>query len=191
MIDNYDWDRLSGIYPAEFVEKMKGLDGKVCWEGYKLAGTKKKGGKTVDDCVKIKKDAEHGEGDVATAEMTANYLPEEPGTGPAKNPQMGEQKIRMPRSDVIKKASSGNGVLAMRAEPNYGEAEDFSELFSDERNGRMIVNQLRVIREKTDTLLGMLDGSENLPPWCFVKITNAGTGLASVADYLKYGDEFV
>jgi len=25
--------------------KKKGLDGKACWDGYKLAGTKKKGGK--------------------------------------------------------------------------------------------------------------------------------------------------
>ena len=32
--------------------KKKGLDGKSCWDGYKLAGTKKKGGKTVDNCVK-------------------------------------------------------------------------------------------------------------------------------------------
>jgi len=32
-------------------EKLKGLDGKACWKGYKLAGTKKKGGKTVDNCV--------------------------------------------------------------------------------------------------------------------------------------------
>ena len=32
--------------------KKKGLDGKECWDGYKLAGTKKKGGKTVDNCVK-------------------------------------------------------------------------------------------------------------------------------------------
>jgi len=36
--------------------KKKGLDGKECWDGYKLAGTKKKGGKTVDDCVKVKED---------------------------------------------------------------------------------------------------------------------------------------
>ena len=28
--------------------KKKGLDGKECWDGYKLQGTKKKGGKTVD-----------------------------------------------------------------------------------------------------------------------------------------------
>ena len=34
-------------------EKQKGVDGKVCWKGYKRVGTKKKGGKTVDNCVKM------------------------------------------------------------------------------------------------------------------------------------------
>jgi hypothetical protein len=34
-------------------EKQKGVDGKVCWDGYKRMGTKKKGGKTVDNCVKM------------------------------------------------------------------------------------------------------------------------------------------
>ena len=33
--------------------KKKGLDGKACWKGYKLDGTKKKDGKTVDNCVKV------------------------------------------------------------------------------------------------------------------------------------------
>ena len=37
-------------------EKEKGLDGKACWKGYKLDGTKKKGGKTVDNCVKVNED---------------------------------------------------------------------------------------------------------------------------------------
>jgi len=32
-------------------EKEKGVDGKACWKGYKRIGTKKKGGKTVDNCV--------------------------------------------------------------------------------------------------------------------------------------------
>lgn len=40
--------------------KEKGLDGKACWDGYKLQGTKKKGGKTVDNCVKSD-DEEHSE----------------------------------------------------------------------------------------------------------------------------------
>jgi hypothetical protein len=32
--------------------KQKGVDGKACWDGYKRMGTKQKGGKTVDNCVK-------------------------------------------------------------------------------------------------------------------------------------------
>ena len=44
-------------------EKKKGLDGKECWDGYKLAGTKKKGGKTVDNCVKVKEDYHSGTGE--------------------------------------------------------------------------------------------------------------------------------
>ena len=38
--------------PSPFTKK-KGRDGKACWKGYRLAGTKKKGGRTVDNCVKI------------------------------------------------------------------------------------------------------------------------------------------
>jgi hypothetical protein len=34
-------------------EKQKGLDGKACWKGYKRMGTKMKGGKRVDNCVKM------------------------------------------------------------------------------------------------------------------------------------------
>ena len=44
-------------------EKQKGLDGKVCWKGYKRMGTKMKGGKRVDNCVKVKE----ATGDSATA----------------------------------------------------------------------------------------------------------------------------
>ncbi len=48
------------------IEKEKGLDGKACWKGYKQMGTKKKGGKTVDNCVKEekkeKKEKEEDEG---------------------------------------------------------------------------------------------------------------------------------
>ena len=179
MID-YDWDRLDGL---GFAESAKDGLKSACWKGYEAIGMKTKNGRKVPNCVKVKSDSEHKEGDIATAEMTPNYLPKEPGAGDEKNPQMKEAGIRMPRMEEIAKASNRNGHLAMAAAPNY------SELDSDENNGAMIVNQLRVIREKTDILLGMLDGTDNLPPWCFVKITNAGTGLASVADYLRYGAE--
>ena len=39
--------------PEEDAEKQKGVDGKACWKGYRRVGTKKKGGKTVDNCVKV------------------------------------------------------------------------------------------------------------------------------------------
>jgi len=32
--------------------KAKGVDGKACWKGYSLRGTKMKNGKKVDNCVK-------------------------------------------------------------------------------------------------------------------------------------------
>ena len=179
-MNDFDWDSLQQY---GFTEKATGDLKDSCWKGYTAIGMKNKGGRKVPNCVKI--DSKHSEGDIATAEMTANYLPEEPGTGPAKNPQMGEQKIRMPRMEEITKASNNNGQLAMAAAPNY------NEFYSTEPNGRMIVNQLRVMREKVDILLGMLDGTENLEPWCATKITNAGTALASVSDYLRFGAETV
>jgi hypothetical protein len=179
---DYDWDRLQNL---GFTEETTGSLKDACWKGYTAVGMKNKNGKKVPNCVKIKKDAEHGEGDIATAEMTPNYLPKEPGAGDEKNPQMGEQKIRMPRMEEITKASNNNGQLAMAAAPNY------NEFYSTEPNGRMIVNQLRVMREKVDILLGMMDGTENLEPWCATKITNAGTALASVSDYLRFGAETV
>ena len=42
-------------------EKQKGVDGKACWKGYKRMGTKQKGGKTVDNCVKMEDHSEDPE----------------------------------------------------------------------------------------------------------------------------------
>ena len=41
-------------------EKQKGVDGKACWDGYKRMGTKKKGGNTVDNCVKMEENFADG-----------------------------------------------------------------------------------------------------------------------------------
>ena len=49
MLTNEGLEFLEG----ELIEdKQKGVDGKACWKGYKRMGTKQKGGKTVDNCVK-------------------------------------------------------------------------------------------------------------------------------------------
>ena len=181
-LQDYDWERLQSL---GFTEKATGDLKDACWKGCTAIGMKNKNGRKVPNCVKVKKDAEHGEGDIATAEMTPNYLPREPGAGDEKNPQMGEQKIRMPRMEEIAKASENNGQLAMAAAPNYSE----DRFYSDEPNARMIITQLRVAREKIDAMLGMLYPDDNLEPWAATKIANAGVALASVADYLRYGGE--
>lgn len=180
----YDTNRLKSLGFSE--EAINNLDF-VCWDGYKAEGMKKKGSRMVPNCVKK---SEHKEGDVATAEMTANYLPEEPGTGPAKNPQMGEHKMRMPRMPEIVKASNNNGHLAMAAAPNYAESEDFSDpLHSMEPNAAMSINQLRVMREKIDIMLGILYPDDNLEPWMASKLTMSSQNLASVADAMRFGVE--
>ncbi len=46
-------DKLEAEKSEYVYEKQKGVDGKVCWKGYKRMGTKKKDGKTVDNCVKM------------------------------------------------------------------------------------------------------------------------------------------
>jgi len=187
MIEDYDWERLQGL---GFTEKATGELKKACWDGYTAVGMKTKNGRKVPNCVPVKKDAEHGEGDIATAEMTPNYLPKEPGKGDEKNPQMGEQKIRMPRMEEIVKSSNRNGHLAMAAAPNYSETEDFHDAFqSMEPNAGMAINQLRVMREKIDIMLGMLYPDDNLEPWCATKLAMSAQNLASVADYLRFGAE--
>jgi hypothetical protein len=192
MID-YDWDRLDGL---GFAESAKDGLKSACWKGYEAIGMKTKNGRKVPNCVKVKKDADHNEGfDIdekqpMDAMAIGNALPKEPGTGPAKNPQMGEQKIRMPRMEEIAKASNRNGHLAMAAAPNYAETEDFSHpLHSMEPNAAMAINQLRVMREKIDIMLGLLYPDDNMEPWMSTKWTMSAQNLASVADYMRFGVE--
>lgn len=45
------FDKLYETYLPE--AKQKGVDGKACWKGYRRQGTKKKGNKIVDNCVKV------------------------------------------------------------------------------------------------------------------------------------------
>lgn len=168
----------------------------ACWDGYTAVGMKNKNGKKVPNCVKVKKDAEHAEGfDInekqPVDEMAiGNALPKEPGTGPAKNPQMKEAGIRMPRMEEIVKSSNRNGHLAMAAAPNYAETEDFSDgLHSMEPNAAMAINQLRVMREKIDIMLGILYPDDNMEPWMATKLTMSAQNLASVADYMRFGVE--
>ena len=54
--------------------KKKGLDGKACWTGYKLAGTKMKGGRRVDNCVSMEETYEGNEFFEAYGELWTNEM---------------------------------------------------------------------------------------------------------------------
>ena len=58
-------------------EKQKGVDGKACWKGYARRGTKKKGDKTVDNCVKVTESstahASHDEGEYEDEDFQGEY----------------------------------------------------------------------------------------------------------------------
>ena len=71
-------------------EKQKGVDGKVCWKGYKRMGTKMKGGKRVDNCVKV------GEDDTDEGNAYANAVRQAKKDGKKKG-----DKIQGPDGDEI------------------------------------------------------------------------------------------
>lgn len=54
-----------------YEQKQKGVDGKACWKGYKRVGTKKKGDKTVDNCVKVNEKSSKCTGPTKKASSTS------------------------------------------------------------------------------------------------------------------------
>ena len=90
-IDNMSMNELDILQ-----EKLKGIDGKACWKGYKLAGTKKKDGKTVDNCVPMEE-----------AEFKGKEVP-------LGKPKRGGPKayyVYVKNGDKVKKVSFGSGGL--------------------------------------------------------------------------------
>ena len=205
-IHEYDWERLKGLgFDEEFVEKATGDLKSACWKGYTAVGMKMKNGKKVPNCVPVKKKkdtSDHAEGeynydkDSPLNAMTTRDLPAATvaGGGDEKNPQLAEGVAQtMPRMETIKKNMNRDSVKAMKVPPNtnFEESEDFSDpLHSYEPNAGMAINQLRVMREKIDIMLGMLYPDDNLEPWMASKLTMSSQNLASVCDYMRFGVEF-
>lgn len=192
MIEDYDWNRLKGLgFDLDYIEEATGDLKKTCWKGYTAVGMKTKDGKKVPNCVPVEQ--KHSENPLD--EMVPGELPKEPvaGGGDEKNPQMAESEMRMPRSDVLKKANKDNGQLARMASNGSGDggyAEPGEDAFqSTKPNGGMILTQLKVAREKIDMMLAMIEVEDNFEPWVATKVANAGVAMSSVADYLRFGGE--
>ncbi len=84
-------------------EKLKGIDGKECWKGYKLSGTKKKGGKTVDNCVPM----EEAKKEIDEAEFKGKKV----ALGKPKRGGPKAYYVYVKDGDKVKKVTFGSGGL--------------------------------------------------------------------------------
>jgi hypothetical protein len=153
-------------------EKQKGVDGKACWKGYKRMGTKQKGGKTVDNCVKMGEDLDEsglqyytGKKKYGKDGMTALA---QAGRDGASEQELGKIKDKYKKED--------HGPENPDAAVNYGEYD---------REGDMAKDQLRTIDDAAEELYSILDANENLPEWVQKKITLAVDYIDTARDYMK------
>jgi hypothetical protein len=153
-------------------EKQKGVDGKACWKGYKRMGTKQKGSKTVDNCVKMGEDLEEsglqyytGKKKYGKDGMTALA---QAGRDGASEEELGKIKDKYKKED--------HGPENPDAEYNQGEYD---------REGDMAKDQLRTIDSAAEELYAIISANENLPEWVQAKITLAMDYIDTARDYLK------
>ena len=153
-------------------EKQKGVDGKACWKGYKRMGTKQKGGKTVDNCVKMGEDLEEsglqyytGKKKYGKDGMTALA---QAGRDGANQEELGKIKDKFKKED--------HGPENPDAEYNQGEYD---------REGDMAKDQLFTINSAAKELYSIIHAEENLPEWVQKKITLAMDYIDTARDYMK------
>jgi hypothetical protein len=189
MLTNEGLTFLEGEIVTE--EKQKGVDGKACWKGYKRMGTKQKGGKTVDNCVKMGEDLDeyfqfefpkgkdrgprdHGHDELARREKVLGK------GGLAKDARDYKEKDKYGDAYKIKgpkgKLPEDHGPENPDAAVNYGEYD---------REGDMAKDQLRTIDSAAEELYAILDANENLPEWVQKKITLAVDYIDTARDYMK------
>ena len=153
-------------------EKQKGVDGKACWKGYKRMGTKMKGGRRVDNCVKIGEDLEEsglqyytGKKKYGKDGMAALAAAGREG---ASEEELGRIKDKFKKED--------HGPEDPDADYNRGEYD---------REGDMAKDQLFTINSAAKELYSIIHAEENLPEWVQKKITLAMDYIDTARDYMK------
>ena len=152
--------------------KKKGLDGKACWDGYKLAGTKKKGGKTVDNCVK---EDQVDEGAVTTAL----------GIGAALSIPYLAKKFLKPKTDKLldqgRKTKIGGDTRSGTKTESYNTSDWRNEFHPTEIESIDIIKNEPLVNEgKTTRVRGIKVLGSGHP-----KNSAAGTNEKPLLDYSK------
>jgi len=161
-------------------DKQKGLDGKACWKGYKRMGTKMKGGKRVDNCVKVGEDQNESIAmEKAPPGDKAERMVKHIKAGYAKDGKLTDKERGIAYATAWKhhnKKNEDHGPEDPKADYNVGEYD---------REGDMAKDQLRTVNDAAKELYSIIQADENLPEWVQAKITKAMDYLDTARDYLK------
>jgi len=166
------------FYEGEVIreEKQKGVDGKACWKGYRRMGTKQKGGKTVDNCVKVGEDVTMEKAPPGDkSERMVKHIKK----GYAKDGELTDKERGIAYATAWKhhnKKNEDHGPEDPDADYNQGEYD---------REGDMAKDQLRTINSAAEELYSIINANENLPEWVQKKITLAMDYIDTARDYLK------
>ena len=162
---------------GELQEGLKDPKDNPCWKGYHPVGTKKKGGKTVPNCVPNESIEEESDPE-SKAAHDAGYRdasqgrkknPYNPGSPSAKEYDNGQDSYR-------RHFGEDHGPEDPEADYNVGEYD---------REGDMAKDQLRTVNDAAKELYSIIQADENLPEWVQAKITKAMDYLDTARDYLK------
>ena len=156
-------------------EKQKGVDGKACWKGYKRMGTKQKGGKTVDNCVKMGEDLEESGLQYYTGvkKHGKEYMTK---AAQAARDGASQKELGALKDKYSKAYKEDHGPENPDAEYNQGEYD---------REGDMAKDQLFTINSAAKELYSIIHAEENLPEWVQKKITLAMDYIDTARDYMK------
>lgn len=151
-------------------EGLKNPKDNPCWKGYKPVGTKKKGGKTVPNCVP-KEGIEEAEKKSMSRAAKGNK-------------KYGKDGMKA----LAKAGRNGAGEKTLDAIRNkhdkYNESAEFdSPEYNDEAG--MATGNLLSLARAVNGLNDTIGDNDNLPEWCQEKIAKAEMMLVGVWDYLQ------
>jgi hypothetical protein len=154
-------------------EKQKGVDGKVCWKGYKRMGTKMKSGRRVDNCVKMGEDLEES--------GLQRY------TGIKKYGKDGFEALQKAGREGADEEEKGRIKDKFLKKEDHGPEDPDADYNRGEydREGDMAKDQLRVINDAAKELYSIIHAEENLPEWVQKKIVLAMDYIDTARDYMK------
>ena len=197
------------FYEGELTEGLRDPKDNPCWKGYKPVGTKKKGGKTVPNCVpkeSIEDDSDeeewydkNGRPDPNGAYDAGGHYHLERDMNEVSPPGFkGTVKAMKKHSEIDNPFAlawhmKNKGYKSHKKSDGSSKNEDHGPENPDaeynkgeyDREGDMAKDDLRTLNDAAKELYSIIQADENLPEWVQAKINRAMDYLDTARDYMK------